>query len=75
MMYLIQCYFLLQKFFYSERVDSHKTVTIQDEPNKTLICLHTPILVAARSKPWVYGHSLAGIAGSNSSGVMEVCLL
>jgi len=30
---------------------------------------------AARSKAWVCGLSLAGIAGSNPSGDMEVCLL
>ena len=34
-----------------------------------------PISVAARSKAWVYGRSLAGIAGSNSAGCMDVCLL
>ena len=31
--------------------------------------------VAARSKAWVCGRSLAGIAGSNPTGGMEVCLL
>jgi len=30
--------------------------------------------VAARSKAWVCGHSLAGIVGSNSAGGMDVCL-
>jgi len=29
----------------------------------------------ARSKTWVYGHSLAGITGSNPVVVMDVCLL
>ena len=33
-----------------------------------------PIPVAARSKAWVYGRSLAGIVGSNPSGGMDVCL-
>ena len=33
-----------------------------------------PISVAARSKAWVYGCSLAGIAGSNPAGGMDVCL-
>jgi hypothetical protein len=28
-----------------------------------------------RSKAWVCGRSLAGIAGSNRDGVMDVCLL
>jgi hypothetical protein len=34
-----------------------------------------PIAVAARSKAWVYGRSLAGIVGSNPAGYMDVCLL
>ena len=33
------------------------------------------ILVDAPSKAWVCGRSLAGIAGSNPAGGMEVCLL
>ena len=35
----------------------------------------TPIPVAARSKAWVYGRSLAGVVGSNPAGGMDVCLL
>jgi hypothetical protein len=35
----------------------------------------TPILVAIRPKAWVCGSSLAGIAGSNPAGGMDVCLL
>jgi hypothetical protein len=35
----------------------------------------SPIPVAARSKGWVYGRSLAGIVGSNPAGGMDVCLL
>jgi hypothetical protein len=34
-----------------------------------------PIPVAARSKAWVCGSSLAGIVGLNSAGGMDVCLL
>jgi hypothetical protein len=34
-----------------------------------------PIPVAARSKAWVCFRSLAGIAGSNPTGGMDVCLL
>jgi hypothetical protein len=30
-----------------------------------LVCMSMPIPVAARSKAWVYGRSLAGIVGSN----------
>jgi hypothetical protein len=33
------------------------------------------IPVAARSTAWVSGRSLAGIAGSNPAGGMDVCLL
>jgi hypothetical protein len=32
-------------------------------------------LTAARSKAWVCGRSLAGIAGSNPAEGMDVCLL
>ena len=39
------------------------------------ILLHRPIAVAARSKAWVCGRSLAGIAGLNPAGGMDVCLL
>jgi hypothetical protein len=34
-----------------------------------------PILVVALPKAWVCGRSLAGIAGSNPAGGMDVCLL
>jgi hypothetical protein len=34
-----------------------------------------PIPVAARSKAWVCGRSLSGIAGSNPGGGMDVCFL
>jgi hypothetical protein len=34
-----------------------------------------PITEAARSKVWVCGRSLAGTAGSNPAGGMDVCLL
>ena len=33
------------------------------------------IAVAARSKAWVCGHSLAGIVGSNPAGGMDICLV
>jgi hypothetical protein len=33
------------------------------------------IPVAVRFKAWFYGCSLAGIAGSNPAGGMDVCLL
>jgi hypothetical protein len=31
--------------------------------------------VAAQSKAWVYGRSLTGIVGSNSTGGMDVCVV
>jgi hypothetical protein len=31
--------------------------------------------MAARSKLWIYGRSLAGIAGSNPARGMDICLL
>jgi hypothetical protein len=34
-----------------------------------------PIPVAARSKAWVCGRSIAGIAGSNYTEGMDICLL
>ena len=34
---------------------------------------YRPISVAARSKTWVCGRLLAGIAGSNPSGGMDIC--
>jgi hypothetical protein len=37
--------------------------------------LRLPIPVAARSKAWVCGHSLAGVVSSNPAGDMHVCLL
>jgi len=34
-----------------------------------------PVPVAAQSKTWVYGRSLAGIRSSNRAGSMDVCLV
>jgi len=42
-----------------------------DQPN----ILQGPILVIARSKVWVCGRSLAGIAGSNPAGSGDVFLV
>jgi hypothetical protein len=43
--------------------------------NFLLLIKSAPIPVAARSKAWVCGRSLAGIADSNPAGDMDVCLL
>ena len=40
-----------------------------------LYSFHLSISVAARSKAWVCGRSLAGIVGSNPDCGMRVCLL
>ena len=37
------------------------------------IFLARPVPVAARSKAWVYGHSLAETVGSNPTGGTHVC--
>jgi hypothetical protein len=37
--------------------------------------LGRPIPMAVPTKVWVWGRSLAGIAGSNAAGVVDVCLL
>jgi hypothetical protein len=43
---------------------------------KRVLCAFIlPIQVAARSKVWVCGCSLAGIAGSNPACGMDICLL
>ena len=41
----------------------------------TVIQCSLPLPVAAQSKVWACCRSVAGIAGSNSAGVMDVCLL
>jgi hypothetical protein len=43
------------------------------EQNNIVLWETVPIPVAARSKAWVCGRSLAGIAGSNLAGGMDVC--
>ena len=50
-----------------KRSVSHSTRAIHRYKN-----IHLPMLVAARSKTWVCGCSLAGIAGSNTDGRMDV---
>ena len=35
--------------------------------------LSLAVVVVARSKAWVCGRSLTGVAGSNPAGVMDVC--
>ena len=42
---------------------------------KTYLDMENMIPVAARSKVWICGRSLAGVAGSNRAGGMNICLL
>jgi hypothetical protein len=46
-----------------------------NEANTPEQCSSQPISVTARCKAWVCGCLLAGIAGSNPAGRMEVLLL
>jgi hypothetical protein len=39
------------------------------------VAVRQPVSVAARSEVWVCGRSLAGIAGSNPTGGVNVCVL
>ena len=41
--------------------------------NSLLMDMYAPIQVAVQSDHWVCGCSLAGIAGSNPTGGMDVC--
>jgi hypothetical protein len=43
--------------------------------NRIYYISYMPSLMAARSKEWVCGCVLTGIAGSNPAGGMEVCVL
>ena len=47
-------------------------MTVKDFLTKIFV---SPIPVAARSKAWVCGRSLARIVGSSPSGCVAVCLL
>ena len=57
------------------RFSESESVFIGKHPFQNSLHQSPPIPVAARSKAWFCGRSLAGIAGSNPAGVMDVCLL
>ena len=67
---------LLASRFYSHLILG-RTILLKS----ALYCLKCPnmlvtlIPVAARSKAWICGRSLAGISRSNAAGGMDVCLL
>jgi hypothetical protein len=64
----------------TQRQDVHilEYLNLQQHLCKNLISfifINPTFAMSSRSKAWVCGLSLAGIAGSNPAGVMDVCLL
>jgi hypothetical protein len=55
--------------------NNDNTIYVISHLIKWLLKSAMPVPVAARSKAWVCGRSLAGIVGSNLAGDMDVCLL
>jgi hypothetical protein len=53
----------------------YKGSLVCDEQSNYINVYTKPILVAASPKAWFFGHSLAGIVGSNPAGGMDVSLL
>ena len=53
----------------------HTNYAVSTAEFMTQVMCDKPIPLAARSKAWVCDCSLAGIAGSNPTGGMRVCLL
>jgi hypothetical protein len=64
------CIFHCRSFEHSEE----DYLCVRTKFNEMLVKL-LPVAVAALFNAWVCGRSLAGIAGSNPSGGMDVCLL
>jgi len=63
---------------YTFGIASQRHKTEIDKPRNRQFAayiVHAPFSVAARSSSWVCVSSLAGIGGSISAGVMDVCLL
>jgi hypothetical protein len=52
-----------------------KELSMESYKNLSSLILIQPILVAARSKAWVCRRGIAGIAGSNPAGGMDIYLL
>ena len=65
----------MSKFIPPFRVSISIQISDHMSSEHTPLLAKMPVLVAARSKVWVSGRSLAGIVGSNSDGDMYVCLL
>jgi hypothetical protein len=60
----------------SQNKDKWKYLNVTyDKKKYDNMILHLPVPVAAPSKAWVCGLSLAEIEGSITAGGMEVCLL
>jgi hypothetical protein len=60
---------------YSTMKDATFVTTNSDVRLNSQYYYTKPMPVAARSKVWVFGRSLAGVAGSNPTRGMDVCLL
>jgi hypothetical protein len=50
-----------------------RELTVCKPSERRLLSWLEPIPVAAQSKAWVWGRSLAGIEGLNPAGGMDVC--
>ena len=58
---------------FDEPWDGHDPPQNTDQ-NNVILWASVPIPVASRSNAWVCGFSLAGIAGSNPAGSIDICL-
>jgi hypothetical protein len=56
-------------------LEKRKNVSLYCRDLKKKWDFYLPSPVAALFKAWVYGRSLAGIAGSNATEGMDICLL
>jgi hypothetical protein len=64
--------FYIRLFFYNL---SRKFVLLIYDKNNECFTWRPPLQIVARSKAWIRGPSLAGIAGSNPAYEMDICLL
>ena len=64
----------INKNFYQMPLTVVKRSRLLQEKHELRV-ITKPIPVAAQSKAWVCGRSLAGTAGSNPAGGMDICPL
>jgi hypothetical protein len=74
--------FIEDAFLFYPAISTFREIFLQysetqlaDRQDMAIICYSKVCKVAARSKAWVCGRSLTGIAGLNPTGGMDVCLL